>query len=210
MFTEPLSKFLNYEKPIPNCLLIVMLVAFYMAMDSLNGEKFACTFDFGALFQTQMQNENNLYRLFGASAFDEQGNLCSAIYFWTMTFYPLHIQCNQITRYIFHSLCMCVEFFCTDEGKQKRQISLFSNSNYSEQIWKQKREKWKKGKSQHMMHIWIFWTKEMRDSSTFESKPSSVSNENNAFVELSFNGILPLNGPLFLLQIKSCMETSDI
>lgn len=81
MFTEPLSKFLNYEKPIPNCLLIVMLVAFYMAMDSLNGEKFACTFDFGALFQTQMQNENNLYRLFGASAFDEQGNLCSAIYF---------------------------------------------------------------------------------------------------------------------------------
>lgn len=87
MFTEPLSKFLNYEKPIPNCLLIVMLVAFYMAMDSLNGEKFVCTFDFGALFQTQMQNENNLYRLLGASAFDEQGNLCSAIYFWTMTFY---------------------------------------------------------------------------------------------------------------------------
>lgn len=115
------------------------------------------------------------------------------------------------SRAVFPIHCVCVwNFSALMKASKKRQISLFSNSNYSEQIWKQKREKRKKGKSQHMMHAWIFWTKEMRDSSTFESKPSSVSNENNAFVQLSFNAILPLNRPLFLLQIKSCMETSDI
>lgn len=107
MFTEPLSKFLNYEKPIPNRLLIVILLAFYMAMDSLNGEKFACTFDFGALFPNSTAKRKQFVQI-----------VWSFCIWWERKFMQCHLflnydflfvaQCNQTkSRAIFPIHCVC-------------------------------------------------------------------------------------------------------